>query len=49
MSGQLYFLTGALYAMKDDDHEEAVKWFEKALPTFDDERLVHLVDRECLW
>ncbi len=44
MSGQLYFLTGSIYALKDDDHEEAVKWFEKALPTFNDERLVHLVD-----
>ena len=44
MSGQLYFLTGSIYAMKDDDHTEAVKWFDKALPTFDDERLVHLID-----
>jgi tetratricopeptide (TPR) repeat protein len=44
MTGQLYFLTGAVYALVDEDHAEAVKWFDKALPTFNDERLVHLVD-----
>jgi tetratricopeptide (TPR) repeat protein len=44
MTGQLYFLTGAIAALQDEDHAEAVKWFDKALPTFNDERLVHLVD-----
>jgi tetratricopeptide (TPR) repeat protein len=44
MTGQLYFLMGSIYAMQDEDHAEAVKWFDKALPTFDDSRLANLVD-----
>jgi tetratricopeptide (TPR) repeat protein len=47
MSGQLYFLIGSIYALKDEDHAEAVKWFDKALPTFDDERLAGLVDNSA--
>jgi tetratricopeptide (TPR) repeat protein len=44
MNGQLYFLTGSIYALKDGDHHEAVKWFDKALPGFGDEQLGNLVD-----
>lgn len=44
MSGQLYFLTGSLYAVTNDDHAEAVRWYEKSMPAFDDERLEELVD-----
>jgi tetratricopeptide (TPR) repeat protein len=44
MNGQLYFLTGSIYALQDADHPEAVKWFDKALPNFDVEQLSNLVD-----
>lgn len=44
MQGQLYFMAGSLYAVHRQDHAEAVKWYEKCLPAFDDERLASLVD-----
>ncbi len=44
MAGQLYFLVGSLCAMHQEDHEEAVAWFDKAQPMFDQEGLENLVD-----
>jgi hypothetical protein len=44
MHGQLYFMLGSLYAVNREDHQEAVKWYEKAKPMFDDESLTNLVD-----
>ena len=44
MAGQLYFLVGSLYAIDQEDHEEAVRWFGKAQPLFDQQGLEHLVD-----
>jgi tetratricopeptide (TPR) repeat protein len=44
MTGQLYFLVGSLYALHHEDHEEAVAWFDKAQPLFDQEGLEQLVN-----
>lgn len=44
MYGQLYFLTGSLYAISELDHDEAAKFYTKALPLFNDEGLVNLID-----
>jgi tetratricopeptide (TPR) repeat protein len=30
--GRLYFRLGAIYAIRDKNHQEAVAWFDKALP-----------------
>jgi tetratricopeptide (TPR) repeat protein len=44
MNGQLYFLAGSLHALQSEDHEEAVRWFERSIPAFNNERLPELVD-----
>lgn len=44
MRGQLYFFAGSVYAVHKQDHQEAAKLYDKALPAFDDQRLVELVD-----
>lgn len=44
MRGQLYFLTGSLHALQNNDHNEAVRNYEKAIPAFDDERIISIVD-----
>ena len=48
MYGQLYFLTGSLYAISELDHDEAAKFYTKALPLFNDEGLVNLIDASGL-
>ena len=44
MEGQLYFLVGSLYALTRDDHQEAVRWYERAKPMFTHDALQDLVD-----
>ncbi|MBI2477858.1 MAG: hypothetical protein HYV60_04200 [Planctomycetia bacterium] len=34
--GRLYFYLGSIYAINHKDHSEAVRWYERALPHFDD-------------
>jgi tetratricopeptide (TPR) repeat protein len=34
--GRLYFYVGSIYAINHKDHSEAVRWYERALPHFDD-------------
>jgi tetratricopeptide (TPR) repeat protein len=34
--GRLYFLVGSLRAMEQETHDEAVRWFERALPLLTD-------------
>ena len=46
MTGQLYFLVGSLHAMHDEDHVEAVRWYDKAQPMFDQDGLENLVNSE---
>ena len=46
MAGQLYFLAGSLHALHEEDHEEAVRWYDKAQPMFDQEGLENLVNSE---
>ena len=44
MSGQLYFLAGSIYAAQGRRSCRSGEVVRQGLPTFDDERLVHLVD-----
>jgi tetratricopeptide (TPR) repeat protein len=44
MAAQLYYLTGSIGALQEEDHAEAAKWYRKALPTFEDKKLGSLVD-----
>jgi tetratricopeptide (TPR) repeat protein len=37
LTGRLYFYVGAIYAINHKDHPEAVRWYERALPLFDEE------------
>jgi tetratricopeptide (TPR) repeat protein len=46
MTGQLYFLVGSLYALHHEDHDEAVAWFDKAQPLFDQEGLENLINSD---
>ena len=34
VTGGLYFFVGSTYAIRQNDHEAAVRWYEKALPYF---------------
>ncbi|HUG69181.1 MAG TPA: tetratricopeptide repeat protein [Pirellulaceae bacterium] len=34
--GRLYFYVGSIYAINHKEHSEAVRWYERALPHFDD-------------
>ncbi|MEO8494939.1 MAG: tetratricopeptide repeat protein [Planctomycetota bacterium] len=34
--GRLYFYVGTIYAINHKDHSEAVRWYERALPHFED-------------
>ncbi len=44
MRGQLYFFVGSMHALQDEDHSEAVKWYAKALPAFDEIDVAGVVD-----
>lgn len=35
--GRLYFYIGAIYAVHHQDHDEAVRWYERAMPLLPDE------------
>lgn len=45
VAGQLYFLKGSLHAIHQQDHTEAVEWYNKAKPILKDESLSSLVNR----
>ena len=36
IQGRLYFRLGAIYAISHNDHQQAVKWYSKSLPIFED-------------
>lgn len=44
MAGQLYYLTGSICALQEEDHREAAEWYAKAMPTFENRQLGNLVD-----
>ncbi|GAB6166814.1 hypothetical protein JCM19992_28140 [Thermostilla marina] len=44
--GRLYFRLGAIYAIAREDHENAVKWFEKGLPVLEKAQQVGLTDQQ---
>ena len=41
--GRLYFHVGSLHAVQRKNHEEAIRWYEKAEPLLSDERPVTML------